>query len=377
MKIINTGSKNVIYSDDLVVLNSLEPTVYNIAFSNMTGYSLVKRQEFCNSEIMYGDKVKKIDKIIRTFETGERNLGIILSGEKGMGKTMFARRLCSKMLDKNYPVIIVSELTPGLVDFINSIDQEIVLLFDEFEKVFRQNNDGEDEQNILLPLFDGTSPGKKMFLLTVNQLYLISDFFLNRPGRFHYHLRFNDISQKEAREYFEHEIDEKYADQIQPILNFVDSVKMNYDCLRAIAFEINLGENIVDVIDDLNIINYKNSMKLIPVLIFNDGTKVSLRTIDTITSYYYEDEDDREGYFSDSFVKDNKKWIIRLNRNDIKLDTKTRNMRIDIDKIKIEDYEEREKFFTASDIGISNFELIRNTKNESYKNNLISAYSLI
>ena len=170
----------------------------------MSGFFLEARTDLVVKEKVYGVHPEKADKVIAAFAMFERNLGVILSGDKGIGKSLFARVLSSKAVKTGYPVIIVDQFIPGIASYIESIDQEAVILFDEFDKTFGSIRPGENEadpQSGLLSLFDGTSDGKKLFIITCNSLYNLSDYLVNRPGRFHYHFRFDYPSSEDIREY--------------------------------------------------------------------------------------------------------------------------------------------------------------------------------
>lgn len=288
MKIIKTAKTNIVYTDGFIVLDKLAPAVYDIHFDKMAGYSLVERTPFPMDEVMYGIGKKKVEKIAKSFMAMDRNLGVLLSGNKGMGKTLFARKLCVRLLSEGYPVIMVSEPTPNLVQFINSIEQEVVVFFDEFEKAFKSDERNFEKQEALLPLFDGTSTGKKLFLLTVNRTTDLSWYFLGRPGRVHYHIKFSHLSHEEIEEYFLAELKDEYKDVISSIYALTDRINANYDCLRAIAFEINMGESLKDVIADLNIEeNFVGSnLKFQAFIYYTDGTfRKAKRFIDANNSY--------------------------------------------------------------------------------------------
>ena len=80
---------------------------------------------------------------------------------------MFARMLAEKGNKAGLPLIIVDMAIPGVADFISSISQECIVLFDEFEKIFREDSkDDEHPQEELLSLFDGVDSGKKLFVIT-------------------------------------------------------------------------------------------------------------------------------------------------------------------------------------------------------------------
>ena len=133
-----------------------------------------------------------------------------------------------------------------------------MFLFDEFDKTFGDIRTGENEANPqsgLLSLFDGTSNGKKLFVITCNSLYRLNDYLVNRPGRFHYHFRFDYPTPEEVREYLTDKLSGQYQAEIEKVILFSKKVSLNYDCLRAIAFELNLGEPFWKAIFVLHIIN--------------------------------------------------------------------------------------------------------------------------
>ena len=157
-----------------------------------------------------------------------------------------------------YPVIIIDQYIPGIAAYIESIEQEVVFLFDEFDKTFGSVCPGANEadpQSALLSMFDGTAQGKKLFIVTCNSLYKLNDYLVNRPGRFHYHFRFDYPSPEEIQAYLTDKLRPAYIGEIRKVILFSKKVALNYDCLRAIAFELNLGLPFEKAIQDLNIIN--------------------------------------------------------------------------------------------------------------------------
>ena len=240
----------------------------------MSGFFLETRTDLVVKEKVYGIHPKKADKVFKAFTKFERNLGVILSGDKGIGKSLFARILASKAVEYGYPVIIIDQFIPGIASYIESIEQEAVFLFDEFDKTFGSASSGDnggDPQSRLLSLFDGTSQGKKLFIITCNSLQKLNDYLVNRPGRFHYHFRFEYPSSEEIMEYLTDKLGTQYISEIQKVILFSKKVALNFDCLRAIAFELSMGGSFETVIQDLNIINTRETAYNI-TLHFNDGT---------------------------------------------------------------------------------------------------------
>lgn len=267
MQIIQQDNVYTIFEGDVInSLTNLPTGTYRINFNSKTGYSLSKIKDLEVKTKVYGDQQEKSNKVMKSFNKSNKNFGIMLSGAKGIGKSLFARVLAEKCISNNIPVILVTQSTPGLPDFIQSIDQEVMVLFDEFDKVFPQDEDGDSDeelpttQDMLLPVFDGTSRGKKLFVITLNKTYLISEYLLNRPGRFHYHFKFNYPEEKELSEFLKDKLDKQYWDQIPEVALFSKRIRLNFDCLTAIAFELNMGGDFKDIINDLNIDQENNEM---------------------------------------------------------------------------------------------------------------------
>ena len=258
MKAISIGKRYEIYNDTMKTYDVLPAKTYTVRFEEQSGFYLEERAGLSVNEKVYGAHTKKAEKVMHSFSLFNRNMGVILSGDKGIGKSLFARCLCEKAISTGYPVIIIDQFIPGIAAYIESIDQEAVFLFDEFDKTFGDIRAGDNEANPqarMLSLFDGTAQGKKLFVITCNSLHRLSDYLVNRPGRFHYHFRFEYPAPEEITAYLTDKLGGQYQAEIKKVTLFSKKVSLNYDCLRAIAFELSLGESFEEAIQDLNIIN--------------------------------------------------------------------------------------------------------------------------
>lgn len=308
MKIIEMGTNYQIYGEDLIVLEKLPVQTYRVGFNKMTGFFLEKQHDMeIKEDKIYGVHEKKVDKVLKRFADAKKNLGVILSGDKGIGKSLFARLLAQKALKNNIPVILVDDFIPGLDNFLNDIKNEVMVLFDEFDKTFAKNKD-EDPQSKMLSLFDGTSDGKKLFVVTCNKYSSLNEFMINRPGRFHFHFRFDYPNPEEVKEYLNDKLDEKYHSEISKVVVFSRKRKLNYDCLAAIAVELNEGEAFEEAIKDLNIVNTD----------YNSNNSFNVRLL-TEEGIVFTAENETISLFGDSEVEH---WVYDSKNNYITLSFK-------------------------------------------------------
>lgn len=269
MKIIKSEKNFRVFEGNAEMLNNLPKDFYNVQFHPMVGFYLETTAAPEIKEKIYGTAQKKVEKTAKTFGKVGRNLGVLLSGAKGMGKTSFAKLLALTMC-KKMPVIFINQYLENIASFINSIEQEVVIVFDEFEKTFKKNgiqngpnNKGGSQQDELLTLFDGVFGGsKKLFIVTCNELSGISDFMLSRPGRFHYHYKFTKPEENEINEYLKDNLEENvYKEFGQQVKSFAVKAEINFDCLRAICFELNNENDLKETLEDLNIYNNLDERK--------------------------------------------------------------------------------------------------------------------
>lgn len=253
MNVVHSGDTFQIYSNALKTYEKLPLGTYDVCFHKMMGFYLTSHADLVvNEEKIYGSTPAKVEKVLRGFQAVDRNFGVILSGRKGIGKSLFARQLAVRAKDYNLPLIIVSCYYPGIADFLSSIDQEVIVLFDEFEKTFA-DQEHVNPQEEMLPLFDGIDNGKKLFIITCNEVHKLNSYLINRPGRFHYHFVLGNPTPDEIKEYMTDKLNPEYHHLIKKLIGFSMNVDLTYDVLRAIAFELNMGYSFEDTLMDLNI----------------------------------------------------------------------------------------------------------------------------
>ena len=203
---------------------------------------------------IYGNVSDRADRIINTFNDRISSTGVILAGEKGGGKTLLTKFISVNLREAGISTIIVNSPFFGdeFNSFISGIEEPMLVLFDEYEKVY---SDG-DAQNSLLTLFDGVFNNRKLFIVTTNSYYGVSDFMQNRPGRFFYRFMYKGLDPQLVLEYCIDNLRNKdYIDSVVEFCKFHTSI--NFDGLFAIVQEMNrYDENIGDATQYLNIDNH-------------------------------------------------------------------------------------------------------------------------
>jgi hypothetical protein len=184
---------------------------------------------------VYGDALRHRDRIFTTFEDRDVSTGVMLTGEKGSGKTMLAKSLAIKCAEQGWPTILINQPWRGeeFNSLLQDIDQPCVVLFDEFEKVYNS-----EEQEEMLTLLDGVFPSKKLFVITCNDKWRVNQHMRNRPGRIFYMLDFRGLDQDFIREYCADNLNDK--EQINGVCT-VGSLfaEFNFDMLKALVEEMN------------------------------------------------------------------------------------------------------------------------------------------
>lgn len=146
---------------------------------------------------LYGSAEKRADRILNTFKERNRSTGVLLSGSKGTGKTLLMRTVGIKAVEEGMPVFIIDEAhyDSAFMDYIEKIQQRVVFLYDEYEKLY----DSEEAQNGMLRIFDGVSNVNILSVLAVNNYP--SEYLIDRPGRMFYHFKYGTLEEQFVREY--------------------------------------------------------------------------------------------------------------------------------------------------------------------------------
>jgi len=289
------GANYVPYADNqLKIISNLPAKTYSLDFNKTSEqFFLVTIEENSNNNKIYGDVPKSVDRVVNTFIDRSNSTGILLSGEKGCGKTLFSKLLSLKCQSLGIPTIIINTAYCGeqFNKFIQSIDQPCVILFDEFEKVYNS-----DQQKMLLTILDGTYSTKKLFVMTCNDIWKIDGHMKNRPGRLFYHLKYYGLDANFVEEYAEDNLLEQYKHMIKDLKRLPSLIRnFNFDMIKAIVEDINrYGESVKETLKFINIEMDGNAGKYNCTLLDPKGDKVETNYI---TEYFNPLIDDCDAEF--------------------------------------------------------------------------------
>lgn len=233
MQIIQKGTLFTI-NDVSGTFDKLPLGVYTLRYSDQMGYYLSKTEDFQLPDKLYGD-FSIIQRWINNYNNRSRNLGILLSGLKGAGKTIIAKKLC---IDLGKPVILIQDCydDDDFKTFLtNDALGDCIIFIDEFEKVYERNS-----QEAMLSLLDGPYTTHHLYLFTVNEAN-INHNMINRPSRIFYHKHYNSLD------------DETVQDVIKDLLvnkDHEDSIYLVLDKVGSISFDI-----LISLISDMNLYN--------------------------------------------------------------------------------------------------------------------------
>lgn len=235
------------------------------------------------------------------FVNGNKNLGIILNGLKGTGKTIAAKVLSNIM---GLPVIIVSNPEEGLQTFIQSLCFESIVLIDEAEKTFKNN------QEVLLKMIDGVfNRARKLYILTTNKL-TIDENLLGRPGRIRYIKQFGNLTAKAVNDY----ISDNLADvsKTHIVRQAVDRLEIStIDILKSIIDEVNIHGDV----DSGNILNIPKASYKIEVIFFSDPDEGTFEEIRQFINSKLHPNETVEHWLDQPWIDDdgkkrkNKAWV--------------------------------------------------------------------
>jgi hypothetical protein len=234
---LKSGNRfNVTTKESMDLHEALPAGNYTVKFDKMANaFYLESIDSFEIRGKIYGDTRKRAQRILNTFDDRTASTGILLTGEKGSGKTLLAKMLSIEGAKTGVPTIVIN--APWCGDefnaFLQMIEQPTIILFDEFEKVYDR-----DDQEKMLTLLDGVYPSKKLFILTCNDKWRVNEHMRNRPGRIYYMMDYKGLEHDFIVEYCMDNLDAtEHVPAICRMASLFD--QFNFDMLKAMVEEMN------------------------------------------------------------------------------------------------------------------------------------------
>lgn len=270
---------------DITSVNKQLPIgVYTLMRDNQRGLYLRKSEDFTVPPKIYGSDIHITERWLRAWhDTPEdKNLGIILHGVKGSGKTITAKYMCmvSKM-----PVILIQ--SPFAGDELNTFMatpafKNCIVFIDEFDKVYgdRDTDGPADAQSALLTLLDGTTQTHLLFIFTINSSEKLDDFLVNRLGRIRYFRSFPAITSSVLKEVIADRLkNQAYTEELVRVAGMLGEPTLDLIC--GIIDECNrFDESPIESVKHLNILTTEIDYQIFEKSVDGDWIQVSWNDLD-------------------------------------------------------------------------------------------------
>ena len=252
-------------------------------------------EDFTMPDKLFGSIAKTAERVVNTYADRKGVTGMLLTGEKGSGKTLLGKKVALDLKATNdQPIIVVNIPVSGdsFGIFLQKLGKPVTLFFDEFEKVYAR----EEYQNGLLTILDGVYPIKMLAILTSNDQSKMISPLLDRPGRVYYKIDYRGLEYGFIMEYAAEKLtNQKHLAELGRLATMAD---MNFDQLQALIEEMNrYDESVREAVQLLNISVGSKSRTLNVLRMTSKGENIpadswgSKTFYGDITSLGAEDED--------------------------------------------------------------------------------------
>lgn len=261
-KILVDGSSHYIFKHD-GILNELPVGNYEFRFGPKGEVWLERQEDLILPEKIYSNDKDFIEHVLKSYKAIDKGLlGVGLVGKKGLGKSFTGNILA---YTAKAPIIRLTKSVSGtgFLDVLKQLNQDYILYIDEFEKLFPDSHDNDDQrasQEQLLSFLDGgvISNNKVLFILTSNSDHLISEYIKNRPSRLRYYKSYEELDKEIIKEVLSDLLEnEEFLDDLLENLPYSD---INLDALVKIIQEVNTHNKAYSTFKDF--FNFKETSSM-------------------------------------------------------------------------------------------------------------------
>ena len=111
MHIVESGKRYRIFNNAITTYDQLPPKTYRVDYDPETK--------------IYGQHLDKVKKVLNSMDKMNRNLGVILSGDKGIGKSLFSKCLGLKARKKGNLLYWLMNIMRGLQTFLKKLSKQL------------------------------------------------------------------------------------------------------------------------------------------------------------------------------------------------------------------------------------------------------------
>lgn len=271
--VVESGNKYYMGGKELPAIeDKLPPGVYQVEeMQTPMGlkWNLVKLDDsFPINYKTYGMFQNHIKRIVHVYRNKKENLGALMTGLQGTGKTIAAKMICNEL---KLPVILANKPIMSLTTILRETQQEVIIFLDEIEKNYDLYTDSDSSEELdgqknkmsvvhLLSLMDGIDINKfkRLFLLTSNKEYL-PQAMKSRPSRIRYFWEFGNLEVESIKLILDDILisPEKHVENIVEFLQTKSLITV--DIVKTVAEEVNLFDNSNN--DFLKLMNIEENQK--------------------------------------------------------------------------------------------------------------------
>lgn len=287
---VDGTSVHVFNDKDMTMLDNLPLGTYQLVQDPRSGEMYLELiDDIALPKQIYGNVTNHAERIMKTFLDKGTNMGVLLSGLKGTGKTFTAKIITKLALAEAMPTILITRPfnAYSMADFFRRLNTRCVVLIDEFEKLYSMANE-EDKgasQNGLLSLMDGVQgAAEQLYVLICNESSRVNQYMLNRPSRLYYHFKYDALDVDTIRAYCEELLNDK--SQIPFVINLRSIVRdFSFDVMQCIVEEMNRYScSAEDALAYLNIIP-TNTLETYVITVLQKSTGKTITREDRIRMY--------------------------------------------------------------------------------------------